>query len=80
MKGFRDSSLRKLIDDFININRDDVLIKEITSHTDRQLLKAFCLILLEDFQREIIYKNNQEYSFDDEYVEIDDERELIDIL
>lgn len=83
MKGFRDSSLRKFIDDFIKINYEAPLVKDVTSHTDKQILKAFCLDLLEDFQRELIYKNNEEYNFESNYeenVNINEEGELIDIL
>lgn len=78
MKGFRDSSIRKFIDDFLNINREMPLVMDVVKHVDRDVIKAFCLDLLSDFQRELVFKN----SFGDTEVEyeVPEENELIDIM
>ena len=67
MKTFKDPAIRTFITDFININYEEMLIRETVKHADKDILKAFCLELLTDFQREFVYKNNTNEEDENKY-------------
>ena len=53
---FKPSGLRSFIRDFININGDEVFVKNVVSSIDKDLLKEYSLQLLNGFQHEFINK------------------------